>query len=217
MIIRHDLELVFLHVPKCAGTRLRALFRIGAEAHALEELWNYSHSAVLNRYIDQAHQPLSDLCTTASFRYLKRYRVVACLRDPYKRLPSAANEYYRQKSKRHERRVIEGLRRWNLFALGAGHLQHGLHRRGLVLAFLLGLGLMWLISPDLPTDDVWSVSQVGRIEPIQILGLITLIAAGWISWWGRVPLRPAPWHRHPASLMSLGDHIEGRPRRRTNG
>ena len=108
MIIRHDLELVFLHVPKCAGTRLRALFRIGAEAHALEELWNYSHSAVLNRYIDQAHQPLSDLCTTASFRYLERYRVVACLRNPYKRLPSAANEYYRQKSKRHERRVIEG-------------------------------------------------------------------------------------------------------------
>ena len=109
MIIRHDLELVFLHVPKCAGTRLRSLFRIGAETGgAIEELWNYSHSPVLNRYVDQAHQPLSDLCTTSSFRYLKRYRVVACLRNPYKRLPSAANEYYRQKSKRHERRVIEG-------------------------------------------------------------------------------------------------------------
>ena len=107
MIIRHDLKLVFLHVPKCAGKELRKLFRLGAEDQSIE-LFNYGHSAALNRYVDFAHMPLSDLCTTKLFRYLERYRVVACVRDPYKRLPSAANEFYRQKSKRHERRVIEG-------------------------------------------------------------------------------------------------------------
>ena len=107
MIIRHDLKLVFVHVPKCAGKELRKLFRLGAENQSME-LFNYGHSAVLNRYVDFAHMPLSDLCTTKHFRYLERYRVVACVRNPYKRLASAANEFYRQKSKRHERRVIEG-------------------------------------------------------------------------------------------------------------
>lgn len=107
MIIRHDLELVFLHVPKCAGTRLRNLFRLGAAPHAIEELWNFSYNEVLHRYVDLAHLPMSDLYTTNSFKYVERYRVVACIRNPYKRLPSAANEYYRQKSKHHERKVIE--------------------------------------------------------------------------------------------------------------
>ena len=108
MIIRHDLKLVFLHVPKCAGKELRKLFRLGADEQSIEQLFNYGHSTVLDRYVDYAHMPLSDLCTTSSFQFLQRYRVVACVRNPYKRLPSAANEFYRQKSKRHERRVIEG-------------------------------------------------------------------------------------------------------------
>ena len=108
MIIRHDLELVFLHVPKCAGKRLRKLFLCGATSSSAEQLWNYGHSAALNRYVDFAHLPLSDLCTTNSFQYLSKYRVVACIRNPYKRLASAANEFYRQRSKRDERCVIEG-------------------------------------------------------------------------------------------------------------
>lgn len=108
MIIRHDLKLVFLHVPKCAGKELRKLFRVAAKDNSIEELFNYGYSVALNRYVDFAHLPLSDLCTMSSYHYLERYRVVACIRDPYKRLPSAANEFYRQKSKRHERFVIEG-------------------------------------------------------------------------------------------------------------
>ena len=109
MIIRHDLELVFVHVPKCAGTRLRRLFELGAPAGALERLWNYGHSEVLDRYVDFAHLPMSDLCTMAAYRYLERYTVVASIRNPYKRLRSATNEYFRQKSKRHERLVQQGL------------------------------------------------------------------------------------------------------------
>ena len=37
------------------------------------------------------------------FVYLERY--VACVRNLYRRLPSAVNEYYRQKSKQLEQRV----------------------------------------------------------------------------------------------------------------
>ena len=109
MIIRHDLELVFLHVPKCAGTRLRHLFGLGAAPGALERFWNYGHSEVLERYVDFAHLPMSDLCTMKASRFLERYTVVASIRNPYKRLRSATNEYYRQKSKRHERLVQDGL------------------------------------------------------------------------------------------------------------
>ena len=108
MIIRHDLKLVFLHVPKCAGKLMRKLFLLGSTSESMQQLWNYGHSAELDRYVDFAHLPLSDLCTTKQFQYLSQYRVIACVRDPYKRLPSAAKEFYRQKSKRHERRVIEG-------------------------------------------------------------------------------------------------------------
>jgi len=107
MIIRHDLKLVFLHVPKCAGKELRKLFRLDATINSIDELFNYGHSSILNRYVDLAHLPLSDLYTTSNFQYLKRYQVVACVRNPYKRLASAANEFYRQKSKRHERLVSE--------------------------------------------------------------------------------------------------------------
>ncbi|MCB4411508.1 sulfotransferase family 2 domain-containing protein [Synechococcus sp. MU1611] len=107
MIIRHDLELVFIHVPKCAGKQLRWIFKQGAEPNAIEELWNYEYSTILNRYVDLAHLPLSDLRTFAQFKYLNRYKVIACIREPYMRLPSAVNEYYRQKSKQHEKMVTE--------------------------------------------------------------------------------------------------------------
>ena len=108
MIIRHDLELVFLHVPKCAGKQLRWIFKQGAKSNAVEELWNYEYSTILNRYVDLAHLPMSDLRTYEQFKYLNRYKVIACIRNPYMRLPSAVNEYYRQKSKQHEKMAIQG-------------------------------------------------------------------------------------------------------------
>ena len=102
MIIRHDLKLIFVHVPKCAGKQVRWIFKQGAKPDAIEELWNYEHNSILNRYVDRAHLPLSDFRAYPQFKYLNRYRVVACIRDPYMRLPSAVNEYYRQKSKKYE-------------------------------------------------------------------------------------------------------------------
>ena len=108
MIIRHDLETVLLHVPKCAGKVLRSVFLKGAAADDVISFWEYGWCPRLRRYVDYAHLPLSDLRVFEEFAYLDRYRVLACIRDPYRRLPSAVNEYYRQKSKRHEHRVMAG-------------------------------------------------------------------------------------------------------------
>jgi len=108
MIIRHDLSLVFIHVPKCAGKKLRWIFKQGAKPQDIDELWNYEHNSILDRYVDLAHLPLSDLRTYPQFKYLNQYTVVACIRNPYMRLRSAVNEYYRQKSKQHEALVNSG-------------------------------------------------------------------------------------------------------------
>ena len=108
MIIRHDLKIVFLHVPKCAGKQLRCIFKTTKDKSFVEELWNYEYNKYLERYVDMAHLPMSDLRHYPQFSYLDEYRVIACVRNPYMRLASAANEYYRQKSKMHESIINEG-------------------------------------------------------------------------------------------------------------
>lgn len=103
MIIRHDLNLVFIHIPKCAGKKLRSIFKMECKNQTdLEELWNYKYDRITERYVDEAHLTLSDIKTRKIFKYLKKYRVIACTRNPYLRLRSAANEYYRQYSKETE-------------------------------------------------------------------------------------------------------------------
>ena len=102
MLIRHDLRLVFLHVPKCAGKQLRSILKETAPAGSLRELWNYSHSTILRRYVDLAHLPLHDLLAFPEFSYLDHYQVIACCRNPYARLSSAVNEFYRQRSQEEE-------------------------------------------------------------------------------------------------------------------
>ena len=42
MIIRHDLNLVFVHVPKCAGKEIRDVLVTGAAEGAAESLFNYA-------------------------------------------------------------------------------------------------------------------------------------------------------------------------------
>lgn len=105
MIIRHDLKLVFIHVPKCAGKEIRKILKIGANTNNSKELWNYSYSKKLHRYVDMAHLPLSDLKHIEEYKYLDKYTVIACIRNPYMRLRSAVNEFYRQKNKRCEQIV----------------------------------------------------------------------------------------------------------------
>jgi hypothetical protein len=105
MIIRHDLQLLFLHVPKCAGKEVRQLFERNAAPGQCESLFNYRYCPVLQRQVDMAHQPLADLAHQPEFDLLERYRSVACIRSPYERLISAISEYHRQHSKAMEQRV----------------------------------------------------------------------------------------------------------------
>ena len=99
MIIDHDLQLVLLHVPKCAGTSLRQAFLEDGSKRAMESLFDFEFDPVLKRQVDRAHQPLMDLRHRAEWQFLQRYRVVAAIRHPYQRLASACREFLKQKSR----------------------------------------------------------------------------------------------------------------------
>jgi hypothetical protein len=129
MIIRHDLQLVFLHVPKCAGKELRELLMLDAEPGAVESLFNYSYSPTLHRHVDLAHLPMSDLIHWPQYRWIDCYTTVAAVRNPYARLLSAANEYFRQRSATDEALVITGrltasLRQSYMEEVALRHSQH---------------------------------------------------------------------------------------------
>ena len=76
MIIRHDLNLVFVHVPKCAGKEIRDVLVTGAAEGAAESLFNIIARAC--GIAGFAHLPM--ICTTA--QWLQRYTVVAAIRHP---------------------------------------------------------------------------------------------------------------------------------------
>lgn len=103
MIIRHDLRLVFLHIPKCAGKELRTVFAAGAKPTDIESYFNFDYCQKLKRHVDLAHLPIDDLIHFPACHYLRNYTVVAAVRNPYHRLHSAIKEYCRQYSKEDER------------------------------------------------------------------------------------------------------------------
>ena len=98
MIIDHDLKLIVLHVPKCAGTALRQAFLEDGAERRMESWFDFSYDPVLKRQVDLAHRPLMDLRHTKLWRWLRRYQVIACIRHPYDRLASACREHLRQKA-----------------------------------------------------------------------------------------------------------------------
>lgn len=102
MIIRHDLRLIFLHVPKCAGKELREIFKTGSDSKSIESYFNFEYSAKLRRHVDLAHLPLDDLTHYPAYQLLNCYKVIAVTRNPYERLRSAINEYCRQFSREDE-------------------------------------------------------------------------------------------------------------------
>lgn len=99
MIICHDLRMVFLHIPKCAGTALRTALENVCNRSSIVSLFDFDYSHRLRRHVDLAHLPLDDFRHFPEWRYLKKYQTIACIRHPYKRLASACREYYRQKSR----------------------------------------------------------------------------------------------------------------------
>ena len=82
MIIDHDLKLVLLHVPKCAGTSLRRAFLEDGSDRNIDSLFDFAFNPVLQRQVDLAHLPLMDLRHFREWRWLQRYRVIACIRHP---------------------------------------------------------------------------------------------------------------------------------------
>ena len=98
MIIDHDLRLVLLHVPKCAGTALRRAF-MEDNSRDVVSLFDFQFSTVLQRQVDLAHMPLMDLRHFQEWKFLGRYRVIACIRHPYQRLASACREFLRQQNR----------------------------------------------------------------------------------------------------------------------
>ena len=105
MIVDHDLKLVVLHIPKCAGTALRRAFLEDGADRRTESWFDFSYDPVLKRQVDLAHRPLMDLRHTKLWRWLRRYQVIACIRHPYDRLASACREHLRQKSRATEMQV----------------------------------------------------------------------------------------------------------------
>ena len=105
MIVDHDLQLVVLHIPKCAGTALRRAFLEDGADRRVESWFDFSYDPVLKRQVDLAHRPLMDLRHTRLWRWLRRYQVIACVRHPYDRLASACREHLRQKSRATEVQV----------------------------------------------------------------------------------------------------------------
>jgi tetratricopeptide (TPR) repeat protein len=120
------------------------------------------------------------------------------------------------RNRRHEAELVaqRRLRLWNTWFFGGAHLQ-SLNRRGVQAAWVLAVGFWLLVAPTLPTDP-WTMSMRDDVPIGRWIGG-GLLALLWIfCWLGRVPLRTAPLHVHPGSLVSLGDLIEGRPRRRAS-
>ncbi len=105
MIIDHGLQLVLLHVPKCAGTALRRAFLEDGVSRSMDNHFDFEFDPVIKRQVDRAHQPLMDMRHRPEWQWLRRYRVVAATRHPYQRLASACREFLKQKSRASEVQV----------------------------------------------------------------------------------------------------------------
>ena len=106
MIICHDIELVFIHVPKCAGTAIRRVFEHGSIPGSCDSLFDFDYNHILRRHVDLAHLPLMDFRHYSQWKYLRKYHTVACIRHPYARIASACREYYRQFSREYQIQML---------------------------------------------------------------------------------------------------------------
>jgi hypothetical protein len=120
------------------------------------------------------------------------------------------------RNRKHEADLLSQrrLRWWNTWTFGGAHLQN-LQKRGVVSAWILVIGLWLLLAPALPADP-WTMSMRDGVRIGRWIGSSLLFLLWICSWLGRVPLRTPPLHVHPGSLVSLGELIEGRPRRRAS-
>ena len=105
MLICHEWKVVFLHVPKCAGTALRRLLERQATPGSTVAFFDFAYNHTLRRHVDLAHLPLMDLRHYSAWPLLTRYHTIAAIRHPYARLASACREFYRQCSRQTEEQM----------------------------------------------------------------------------------------------------------------
>jgi len=93
MIINNTFQLVFLHIPKCAGTSVRNILQPYDETHGAFTRRIDDHPS-LGR-IDYVHIPLFVLKDHFRDEYEKvlRYDSYAVIRDPYARFPSSFSQH----------------------------------------------------------------------------------------------------------------------------
>lgn len=98
MIISDKFGLVFVHIPKCAGTTLR--FALAPFDDAADRYYNkgVSEHPVLGP-LDYHHIPLEVLAEhfTQDFDLFDSYRSFALVRDPFARFPSSLHERFVQR------------------------------------------------------------------------------------------------------------------------
>jgi len=102
MLICHEWKLVFLHVPKCAGTAVRAILKSRAPLGSTVSFFDFEYNHTLKRYVDLAHLPLMDLRHYDVWPLINNYHTMAAIRHPYARMASACREFYRQSSRETE-------------------------------------------------------------------------------------------------------------------
>lgn len=105
MIYSHQLQLVFIHNPKCAGTTIRDRITKSLTGQTIE-LWglaktNELKSSAYEGIVDKAHLPINMLkkLYPEIFEYFHTSTVVAFTRHPITRLISAFNQAHNNFSK----------------------------------------------------------------------------------------------------------------------
>lgn len=98
MIIIHELSLIIIHNPKCAGKALRDAF-LALDAD-VATFWHWSFSVQLGRHIDMAHLPLNLLRDYPEWALFERYTVIAVIRNPVDRFFSALKEHESQHNRK---------------------------------------------------------------------------------------------------------------------
>lgn len=93
MIVSHQFETVFMHIPKCAGTSIRQM--LGRGDPECEKMWGYRFLPRHQRFGDSAHIPLVDL-PPDKLDAARRYTAFAVIRDPLERFLSAISQHLSQ-------------------------------------------------------------------------------------------------------------------------